>query len=154
AHAKIRSIDATAALKVPSVAVMTGADLQAAGVRPILNPRGSLGAGYPSFTDELIIPPWHALAVGKARHVGDAVALVVAPTEIAARDAAEAVRVDYDPLDPVIEIEDAAKAGAPLVWDEICGNQLFAIEAGDKAATDAAFARSAQVVEIEVVNNR
>jgi aerobic carbon-monoxide dehydrogenase large subunit len=92
--------------------------------------------------------------VGKARHVGDAVALVVAPSEIAARDAAEAVRVDYDPLDPVIEIEDAAKAGAPLVWDEVRGNHLFAIEAGDKTATDAAFARSTQIVEIEVVNNR
>ena len=154
AHARIRSIDATAALKIPGVAVMTGADLQAAGVRPILNPRDSLGAGYPSFTDELIIPPWHALAVGKARHVGDAVALVVAPTEIGARDAAETVRVDYDLLEPVIEIEDAARAGAPLVWDEIRGNQLFAIEAGDKSATDAAFARAAEVVEVEVINNR
>ena len=71
-----------------------------------------------------------------------------------ARDAAEAVRIDYDPLTSVIEIEDAEKAGAPLVWDEIRGNRLFAIEAGDRAATDAAFARAAQVVEIEAINNR
>ena len=154
AHAKIRGIDTTAALKLPGVAVMTGADLQAAGVKPILNPRDSLGAGFPSFANELVIPPWRALAVGKVRHVGEAVALVVAPTESGARDAAEAVRVDYDPLRPVIEIEDAEKVGAPLVWDELRGNQLFAIEAGDKTATDAAFARAAQVVEIEVVNNR
>ncbi len=154
AHAKICGIDATAALKLPGVAVITGADLDAAGVKPILNPRDSLGAGYPSFTDDMVIPPWRALAVGKARHVGEAVALVVAPTEASAHEAAEGVVVEYDPLRPVIEIVDAEKAGAPLVWDEIRGNQLFAIEAGDKAATDAAFARAAQVVEIEVVNNR
>lgn len=154
AHAKIRGIDTAAALKLPGVAVMTGADLQAAGVKPVLNPRDSLGAGFPSFANELVIPPWRALAVGKARHVGEAVALVVAPTESGARDAAEAVQVDYDPLKPVIDIEDAEKAGAPQVWDELRGNQLFAIEAGDKTATDAAFARAAQVVEIEVVNNR
>jgi carbon-monoxide dehydrogenase large subunit len=154
AHAKIREIDPTAALKLPGVAVMTGADLQAAGVKPILNPSDSLGAGFPSFTDDLIIPPWRALAIGKTRHVGEAIALVVAPTESSARDAAEAVRVDYEPLRSVIEIEDAQKAGGPLVWDEISGNKLFAIEAGDKTATEAAFARAAQVVEIEVVNNR
>jgi carbon-monoxide dehydrogenase large subunit len=154
AHAKIGAIDATVALKLPGVAVMTGADLDAAGVKPILNPRDSLGAGYPSFTDDMVIPPWRALAVGKARHVGEAVALVVAPTEACAREAAEAVEVDYNPLRPVIGIEDAERAGAPIVWDEIRGNQLFAIEAGDKGATDDAFARAAQVVEIEVVNNR
>lgn len=154
AHALIRSIDTSAALKLPGVAVMTGADFVAAGVKPILNPRDSLGPGFPSFSDELIIPPWHALAVGKVRHLGEAVALVVAPSESAARDAAEAVEVDYQPLEPVIEIEDAEKTNAPLVWDELRGNRLFAIEAGDKAATDAAFARAAEVVEIEVVNNR
>ncbi len=154
AHASIRGIDTSAALKLPGVAVMTGADLHAAGVKPILNPRDSLGAGFPSFTDDLVIPPWHALAVGKVRHVGEAVALVVAPTESGALDAAEAVQVDYDPLTPVIEIEDAEKTGAPLVWDEIRGNRLFSIEAGDQAATAGAFARAAEVVEIEVVNNR
>jgi carbon-monoxide dehydrogenase large subunit len=154
AHARLRGIDVSAALKLPDVAVMTGADLQAAGVKPILNPRDSLGPGFPSFSDELIIPPWHALAVGRVRHVGEAVALVVGPTESVARDAAEAVEVDYEPLNPVIEIEDAEKAGAPLVWDEIRGNRLFAIDAGDKTATDAAFARAAEVVEIEVFNNR
>ena len=154
AHAKIREIDPTAALKLPDVVVMTGADLQAAGVKPILNPIGSLGVGFPSFTDGLVIPPWRALAVGKARHVGEAVALVVAPTESSARDAAEAIRVDYAPLESVIEIDDAQKAGAPLVWDELPGNRLFAIEAGDKVATEAAFARAAQIVEIEAINNR
>ena len=133
---------------------MTGADFEAAGVKPILNPRDSLGVGYPSFSDGLVIPPWRALAVGKARHVGEAVALVVAPTEAGARDAAEAVQVDYDSLPPIIEIEDAEKPGASLVWDEIRGNRLFAVEAGDKALTEAAFARAAEVVQIELVNNR
>ena len=154
AHAKIHGIDTSAALKLPGVTVMTGADLEAAGVKPILNPPDSLGPGYPSFADELIVPPWHALAVGKVRHVGEAVALVVAPTESVARDAAEAIQIDYAPLTPVIEIEDAAKAGAALVWDEVRGNRLFAIEAGNKTATEAAFARAAEVVEIEVINNR
>jgi aerobic carbon-monoxide dehydrogenase large subunit len=154
AHAAIREIDTSAALKLPGVMVMTGADFEADGVKPILNPRDSLGVGFPSFGNELVIPPWRALAVGKARHVGEAVALVVAPTEALARDAAEAVQVDYEPLTPVIEIEDAEKADAPRVWDEIRGNLLFAVEAGDKAATEAAFARAAEVVEIEVVNNR
>lgn len=154
AHAKINGIDASAALKLPGVVVMTGADLEVAGVRPIFNPSDSLGIGLPGFVEQLTIPPWRALAVGKVRHVGEAVALVVAPTEVGARDAAEAVRVNYDPLTPVIAIEDAERVGAPLVWEEIRGNRLFAIEAGDKAATEAAFARAAQVVEIDVVNNR
>ena len=82
AHASIRGIDTSAALKLPGVAVMTGADLQAAGVKPILN-LAFARLGFPSFTDDLVIPPWHALAVGKVRHVGEAVALVVAPTDSA-----------------------------------------------------------------------
>ncbi|HVU42061.1 MAG TPA: xanthine dehydrogenase family protein molybdopterin-binding subunit [Xanthobacteraceae bacterium] len=154
AHARIRRIDPTAALALPGVSVMTGADLEAAGVKPVLNPPESLGAGFPSFADDLVIPPWRALALGKVRHVGEAVALVIAPTESGARDAAEAVQVDYEPLASVIEIEDAEKPGAPLVWDEIRGNRLFAIEAGDRTATEAAFARAAAVVEIEAINNR
>jgi aerobic carbon-monoxide dehydrogenase large subunit len=154
AHARIREINPTAALKLPGVIVIAGADLDAAGVMPIPNPHDSLGAGFPSFTDHVVIPPWRALAVDKVRHVGEAVALVIAPTESSARDAAEAVQVDYDPLPSVIEIEDAEKAGAPLVWDEIRGNRLFAIEAGDKPGTEAAFARAVQVVEIKAINNR
>ena len=154
AHANLRKIDPTAALALPGVSVMTGADLEVAGVKPVLNPPESLGAGFPSFIGDLVIPPWRALAVGKVRHVGEAVALVIAPTESGARDAAEAVQVDYEPLASVIEIEDAEKPGAPLVWDEIRGNRLFAIEAGDRTATEAAFARAAAVVEIEAINNR
>jgi carbon-monoxide dehydrogenase large subunit len=154
AHARIGAIDAGAALRRPGVAVLTGADFAAANVRPILNPRDSLGAGYPSFTDELVIPPWHALAIGKARHVGEAVALVVAPTEADAREAAEGVVVDYEPVPAVTDASEADGDAAPLLWDELPRNRLFAIEAGDAAATAAAFARAAHVVEIEVVNNR
>jgi aerobic carbon-monoxide dehydrogenase large subunit len=154
AHARIRAIDSAAAQKLPGVVVMTGAALDADGVRPILNPVESLGTGFPSFINEVVIPPWRALAVGKVRHVGEAVALVVASTETGARDAAEAMQVDYEPLNSVIEIADAEKPDAPLVWDELPGNRLFAIEAGDRTATEAAFARATEVLDIEVVNNR
>ena len=154
AHARIRSIDISAAKRLPGVDVLTGQDFADGGVKPILNPRDSLGPGYPAFSDELFIPPWHALAIGKTRHVGEAVALVVAPTEAAAREAAEAVVVDYEPLPVMTDIEAASAKGAPLIWDELKGNQMFAIEAGDAKATDAAFARAAHVVEMEVVNNR
>jgi CO/xanthine dehydrogenase Mo-binding subunit len=67
AHARIRSIDISAAKRLPGVDVLTGQDFADGGVKPILNPRDSLGPGYPSFSDELFIPPWHALAVGKLR---------------------------------------------------------------------------------------
>jgi aerobic carbon-monoxide dehydrogenase large subunit len=154
AHARIRSIDTAEVLRRRDVAVLTGADFAAANVRAILNPRDSLGAGYPSFTEELFLPPWHALAIGKVRHVGEAVALVVAPTEAEAREAAEAVGVDYEPLPALTDAAGADAADVPLVWDELPRNQLFAIEAGDAAATDAAFARAAHTVEIDVVNNR
>jgi carbon-monoxide dehydrogenase large subunit len=154
AHARIRSIDIAAAKRLPGVDVLTGQDFVDGGVKPILNPRDSLGPGYPSFSDELFIPPWHALAVGKVRHVGEAVALVVAPTEAGAREAAEAVVVDYEPLPVMTDIEAATARGAPLIWDELKGNQLFGIEAGDAKATDAAFARAAHVAELEVINNR
>jgi carbon-monoxide dehydrogenase large subunit len=154
AHAKIRAIDATAALSAGAIAVFTGSDLVAAGVKPILNPRDSLGVGYPSFDDNLTLPPWHALAVDKVRHVGEALALVMAPTEHLARTAADSVIVEYDVLPAVTDIAVVDASGAAQVWDELPGNCLFAVEAGDREATDAAFARAAHEVDIEVVNNR
>jgi carbon-monoxide dehydrogenase large subunit len=129
AHAKIRSIDATAALSAGAVTVFTGSDLVAAGVKPILNPRDSLGVGYPSFDDNLTLPPWHALAVDKVRHVGEALALVMAPTEHLARAAADSVIVEYDVLPAVTDVAVADASGAAQVWDDLPGNRLFAIEA-------------------------
>ena len=94
------------------------------------------------------------LARERVRHVGDPVAFVVAETLHQARDAAELIQVDYEMLPAVIVTDDAAKPGAPLVWDGAPNNIWFALERGDKAATDAAFKKAAHVVTLRIVNNR
>src|SRR6516225_12100175 len=100
--------------------------------------------------------PRPALAVGKVRHVGQPVALVVAKTVAGARDAAEAIDVEYEPLPAVTEASDAIAAGAPQLFDQIPGNIVFDWDndMGDAKATDAAFAEAARVVVLELVNNR
>ena len=100
--------------------------------------------------------PRPALAVGKVRHVGQPVALVVAETLAGARDAAEAIDVEYEPLPAVTEASDAIAAGAPQLFDHISGNIVFDWDndMGDAKATDAAFAKAAHVVALELINNR
>ena len=100
--------------------------------------------------------PRPALAVGKVRHVGQPVALVVAETLLAARDAAEAIDIEYDELPAVAEAKDAVKPGAPLLFDDIPNNLVFDWDndMGDAEATAAAFAKAARVVSLELVNNR
>ena len=89
------------------------------------------------------------------RYVGDRVAFVVAETLAQARDAAELVEVDYEPLPAVVNIEDAAKPDAPKVWDDNpAGNNAFRLMFGNKEATDAAFAKAKHVVKLRVENNR
>ena len=88
------------------------------------------------------------------RFVGDPVAFVVAETLNQARDAAELIRVDYEPLPAIASTGDAHKPGAPQVWPDAPNNTWFAMERGDKALTDAAFARAAHVVTLKIVNNR
>ena len=84
----------------------------------------------------------------KVRFVGDRVAFVVAETLTQARDAAELVEVEYEPLPAVVDLEDAAKEGAPKVWDDCpAGNSAFRLMFGNKDATDAAFAQAKHVVE-------
>src|SRR5690606_2903101 len=100
------------------------------------------------------VVPWYPLAVGRARHVGDPVAVVVAESVAAARDAAERIEVDYEPLPSVTGTAAALEPGAPLVWDEVPGNLSFDWETGDKAAVEAAFAKAARVVKLDLVNNR
>ena len=96
-----------------------------------------------------------APASDKARFVGDRIAFVVAETRAQARDAAEMVEVDYEPLPAVALIEDAAKDGAPKVWDDNPnGNVAFQLMIGDQAATDAAFAKAKHHVKLRVENNR
>jgi carbon-monoxide dehydrogenase large subunit len=91
----------------------------------------------------------------KARFVGDRIAFVVAETQAQARDAAELVEVDYEPLPALVNIEDAAKPDAPKVWDDNpAGNNAFRLMFGNKEATDAAFAGAKHVVKLRVENNR
>ena len=149
AHADIGGIDAGAAMAAPGVhAVFTGKDMEGVGGIPtgwlIHSKDGS----------PMVEPPHPALALGKVRHVGDCVAIVVAETKEEAREAANLVEVDYRELPAVASIEAAEADGAPLVFDEAAGNVCYDWEVGDRAATDAAFEAADHVVSIDVVNNR
>ena len=150
-HARIVAIDTAAALAMPGVlAVYTGADLVAAGLKPIgSQPMFPAPGGAPAPKT-----PRHALAVEDVRFVGEAVVAVVAETLDQARAARDAVMVDYEELPNVIHLADATAAGAPKVWADAADN--FAAEArhGNAEACDAAFAKAAHVVELELVNQR
>jgi carbon-monoxide dehydrogenase large subunit len=153
-HARIVTIDTGAAKAMPGVlAVLTGADAVADGLKPIAHSplpstkydmKLSAPAGRESF-----FGPHHLLAIGKARYVGEAVALVVAETKAQALDAAEAVTVEYDPLPFVASTEDALEPGAPTVWDEVPDNTLIETWFGDKDATDRAFAQADHVTSMD-----
>src|SRR5271157_5079179 len=150
-HAKLGGIDTKAAAKAPGVvAVYTGADMAADGV-------GGLPCGWQIHNKDgspMAEPPHPVLAVGKLRHVGDPVAVVIATTKQAAKDAAEALVIDYQDLPAVASLADAVKPGAALVHDEVPGNVCYDWHLGDKAAVDAAFAAAARVVKLELENNR
>jgi aerobic carbon-monoxide dehydrogenase large subunit len=153
AHARIASIDKRAALAAPgALAVLTGADYRADGLGPIPHNAGLMGP--PDLAVRLLggapIATRHdPLAADVVRVVGEAVAIVVAETIDAAKDAAALVEVDYRVLPAVSLATDAVKPGAPSLWDEAPGNLCIEIEAGDAAATAAAFARAAHVVRLE-----
>jgi carbon-monoxide dehydrogenase large subunit len=159
AHARIRRIDAAAALARPGVlAVLTGADGARDGLQPIphrpvpTNPHEvplTSRDGSPFF-----VAPHLPLAIDRARYVGDAVAMVVAETAAAARDAAERVVVDWEPLASAITAADATTAGAPALWEDAPSNLCVDSEAGDAAAVDAAFRGAAHVVRLETRVNR
>ncbi|WP_439577099.1 xanthine dehydrogenase family protein molybdopterin-binding subunit [Elioraea sp.] len=151
AHAAIRSIDTAPALAVPGVlGVFTGEDLRAAGLGdvPCVIPLKSRDGSPRTET------PHPALAVGRVRHVGDAVAFVVGETLQAARDGAEALAVDYEELPSVTDLARAHEANAPLVWDTAKGNLCFDWETGDRAETERLFTQAAHVTKLTVVNNR
>ena len=151
AHARLLSIDTAAARAAPGVlAVLTGADLRASGLgtlRPHV-PRRKRDGG-PAF-----VCPQPLLAQDRVRYVGDPVAFVVAETLDQAKDAAELIEVGYEPLPAVVSAEAALMPGAPAVWDDNPDNEAFTFEAGNKAATDAAFARAARIVAHRAVINR
>ena len=151
AAARILTMDADAARAMPGVlAVYTGADLQddkiggiPCGVS-IKNRDGSPRADVPH----------HALASGTVRHVGDPVAFIVAETHQAARDAAEAVFIEYEILPSVTDLGATLDAGSPAVWDSVPGNMAFDWEVGDRARVDGLFDSAAHVTRLTVVNNR
>ena len=152
AHARIKKVDVSKAKAAPGVlAVLTGADVAAdklGGMTAHLMPE-DFGApkGHRTFLPLLV--------ADKVRCVGDRVAFVVAETEAQARDAAELVAVEYEPLPAVVNIEDAAKEGAPKVHDDNnMGNTAFRLMFGNQEATDAAFAKAKHVVKLRVENNR
>ncbi len=151
AHAEIRAIDTAKAMRAKGVvAVFTGADMAKDNV-------GSLPCGWQVKNKDgspMNEPPHPPLAVDRVRHVGDPVAVVIADSREAAKDAAELVEIDYRPLPAVVSVAEAIKPGAPQVWDIAPGNTCYDWEIGDKAAVDAAFSRAHHVARIELVNNR
>ncbi len=159
AHAAIRRIDAAAALALPGViAVLTGRDTLADGLRPIphrpvpTNPhevplRSRDGS-------EFFIAPHPPLPADRARFAGEAVAMVVAEAPATARDAAAAVIVHWEPRAAVAAALEAAGVGAPIVWDEHPSNVCVDSEVGDVAAVEAAFAGAPHVVRLETRVNR
>src|SRR6266403_4834920 len=151
AHAEIKSIDTSAARAMPGVlAVFTGADLKADGVNGLPCGWGIKGKDGQPMKE----PPHPAMAQDKVRYVGDAVAFVVAENVHQARNAAEAVAVDYHVLPAVSGLTDALKPEAALVYDDVPNNLCCDWDLGDKAATDAAFNKAAHVARIKLVNNR
>jgi aerobic carbon-monoxide dehydrogenase large subunit len=151
AHARIVAVDLSGALALPGVlAAYSGATLVAAGVKPIAagipfpRPDGSPAASAPR----------HALAVDRARYVGEAVAAVVAQSRDAALAGSDAVRVEYEELPAVVDAVSAMAPGAPALCDAAPDNVASAMRHGDAAATDAAFARAAHTVQLDIVNQR
>jgi carbon-monoxide dehydrogenase large subunit len=151
AHAKIRSIDVAAAKAAPGVlAVLTGADWRASGWGDLPVPGGLRRRDGSA----MYRPRYPALVSDRVRWVGDYVAFVVAETAHQAADAAELIVVDYEPLAAAVSTAQAAADGTPLVFDDCANNICFVQIDGDKAATDAAFARAAHVVRGHFVINR
>ncbi|MCX8133258.1 MAG: xanthine dehydrogenase family protein molybdopterin-binding subunit [Roseococcus sp.] len=149
AHARIAGIDTSRAAAMPGVVgVFTSADL--AGI-------GGLPCGWQIHNKDgtpMAEPKHPVLAEGKVRHVGDPVAVVVAETRAQARDAAEAITVDYEVLPAVASMAAALAPGAPLVHEGVPGNICYDWHIGDAAAVEAAFARAAHRVTFETTNNR
>ncbi len=151
AHATIDRIDTSAALKAPGVvAIFTGEDIAADKV-------GGLPCGWMIHSKDgspMKAGAHPALAQGKVRYVGDHVAVVIADTYAQARDAAEKIAVDYGELPATVDTATAANSGQPQLHDAAPNNTVFNWHVGDKATTDAAFAKAAHVTKLDLVNNR
>jgi aerobic carbon-monoxide dehydrogenase large subunit len=151
AHAAIQSIDAKAASTIPGVvAVLTGAELAADKI-------GNLICGWMIHSKDgspMKMAAHPALANGKACHVGDPVAVVIAETPAQARDAAEKVKVDYGVLAAVADPAAAQKSGAPQIHDVAPNNTIYQWHLGDAKAVEAAFKSAKHVTRLDLINNR
>ena len=151
AHAKIKSIDSSAATKMPGViGVLTG--------RQIVDDKiGNLICGWAITSKDgspMKMGAWPAMAPETVRFVGQAVAVVIAESKNLAKDAAEAVVIDYEELPAVADIRSAIKSGAPQLHPEAPGNVVYDWALGDEAAVKEAFGKAANVVTLELTNNR
>src|SRR3989475_434340 len=151
AHGIIRNIDASAASAMPGVlAVYTGADLAAAGygglkcLPPLKNRDGT----------PMKKPTRPALPTDKVRFVGDPIACVIAESVAQAKDAAEAIVVDIEALPAVTKASEAAKPGAPQLYDDVPGNVALDYLYGDPEKVEEAFAKAAHVTRLDLINNR
>jgi aerobic carbon-monoxide dehydrogenase large subunit len=151
AHAKVKGIDSSAAMAMPGVvAVLTGSELVADKI-------GNLICGWAITSKDgspMRMGAWPAMAPETVRFVGQAVAVVIAETKNQARDAAEAVAIDYEELPVVADIKSAIAPGAVQLHPEAPGNVIYDWHIGDQSAADAAFKSAANVVSLDVVNNR
>ena len=146
AHARFRITDTMRAKTMPGVrAILTGGDVKALKPLPCM-------VGVPG--QETVVPPCYVLTREVVHHVGDAVAFVVADTLDQARDAAEAIEIEWQPLPHVIGGEAALAADAPLVWPDRPGNLAFEVTYGERRANDAVMARASHVVTLKLVNQR
>ncbi len=151
AHAVIKSIDTSAAEKLPGVAaILTGADVSADGLLPVRpHAKTDNKDGTPFF-----VPPRHVLVSDRVRYLGDGVAFVVAETREQALDAAELIVVDYEVLPAVTDAVSALADDAPAIWECPKKNLSYDWEVGDASATDRALAGAAHVVRLDLVNHR
>ena len=151
AHAKVRSIDISAAEAMPGViAVLTGKQL-------VDDKVGNLICGWAITSKDgspMKMGAWPAMAPETVRFVGQAVAVVIADSKNLARDAAEAVVVDYEELPSVPDMPSALKAGAAQLHPEAPGNVVYDWSIGDEAAVSTAFSKAANVVKMDLTNNR
>ena len=151
AHAVLKSVDTTAAATAEGVvAVYTAAELERGGVKAML-------CGWPVANKDgspMVDPPRVVLASDKLAYVGQPIAGVIAESRLLAKDAAELIEFDYEELPAIVDTGGATAPGAPQIWEEAPNNLSFDWEIGDEAATAAAFAEAAHVVEIDTVQNR
>lgn len=162
AHAVVRSIDTSAASKMAGVlAVLTGHDYLAdgfKGVDHIPNPLDAVDHTAKAFTKSSTGAVYQRrqlpLPLDKVRHVGEALVMVVAKTQLQARDAAEAIVVDYDVLPAVVRGDDAIGADAPQLWEDLPGNLCFHVQIGNPEKVQEAFTKAAHVVRREFRNSR